>query len=230
MPRTSYSSRMAQYKHDTDYIARSLGKVAKQYGYFSSRSGREHGSSPQKYTLERRDFLPMAKYIAQHEIKYSYLPQDFFLRLDRAIQKRQQTQTIHCEILSDQSSSAKHNNSSHSFFTSVLVNVSYALQTQRALVSTEKLNFQPWMSNTNQSTAQSASTAFKSADTDGFYVAIDLHDDIEERLTILMCLIDDFNGIENLTQQLWSRYRTGEMNLVEASLATNSALEMAQVF
>lgn len=78
-----------RYKSETNYVARSLGKVAKQYGFFSSCSGREHGTLDQDYVIEVKDFLPMAKYIARHETIYSYLPQDFFSYLDQAIKGRQ---------------------------------------------------------------------------------------------------------------------------------------------
>lgn len=84
------------------------------------------------------------------------------------------------------------------------------------------------LTDTGRSTAQSAGAASGASLTNTFRVTADLYDDVEEKLAILICLIDDFNEIRNLTQQLSSRYREGELDLVTVSLAINSALEMAQ--
>ncbi|KAK5202896.1 hypothetical protein LTR41_011365 [Exophiala xenobiotica] len=52
--------------------------------------------------------------------------------------------------------------------------------------------------------------------------------DEEEKLLALTCLVDDLHEIKGHVNQLWSRYKDRELDLVTTSLGTNAAIEWAR--
>ena len=241
-----FSSRYERYKADTDLVARSLVKLSAQYGFFrksEQKPGtRGSGSSqsladrnrnnhtdrkiliPRGYVLAVKEFLPMAQHIAKTERSITYLPEEFFSCLDRAITLRRRASDSYRKVASnDRASKVKVEDQAHFHFIQVLQDVRRVLQEQRSF-------FRPDMQNEcyliGEQQADIETTGECSSERLDFKLEVD--SELEEKLVKIVCLVDDFQEFRCYIQQLWTQYKEGSIDLVCVSLATNSALKLAQ--
>lgn len=155
----------------------------------------------------------MTEYIVRHETQYTYLPSDFSTYLKRTIDGRQKSHEFHTKIGRESGGARKQQDRSHAHILKVLRDVENTLRQHGSLQSLTK-----------------ESTESIPTRSPGICVQIEPSFDDREKLAALLCLIEDFNEIQAVVSQLWSRYAGGELDLMTVSLATNSGLEMAQTF
>ncbi|KAK5332410.1 hypothetical protein LTR98_011463 [Exophiala xenobiotica] len=212
------TTRNQQYKEDSNFVRVSLTETAKQYGYFDTHTSK-------KYTISSRDYISLAKHISKHETSVSYLPIDFFLRLQRTITLRRQQHVIHTRRGTE--------DEGHLRFIDILEGVQSTLAMQERLpwgsgkaakATTDPLAQEfsgQGVSSSPKHREREAQIRFEPRDDD-------MQDNEEEKLLALTWLVDDLHEIKGYAVQLWSQYRTQELDLITTSLGTNAAIEWAR--
>ncbi|KAL2424199.1 hypothetical protein ABEF95_004212 [Exophiala dermatitidis] len=209
----------------------------------------------QVYTIPVKEFVPMAQYVAGFNKPPVKVPNAFVRALDRAIALRKRvgaTMGGNEGERKTRSENDRNSDARHSFFVGVLEAVRETLkprmspdikdqalpsqavdaaavdpQTQldnlfSSLAVDEPLNLEEGMP---ESPAQSATPA--PAGPEPTYKA-ETVTDLEEALFAFTCLLTDFDSIREVLEDTWIGYKERRVDIVSASITTNTALELAR--
>ncbi|KAJ9612123.1 hypothetical protein H2200_003720 [Cladophialophora chaetospira] len=205
-----------------------------------------------KYTVAVKDYLPMAQNITAFHKPPVKVPDSFAKTLDRAISLRKQVGAgissspggVNARDPDDEKSDA-----THSFFVGVLEAVRDTLKPRMSPAASKKFGLAQSTSNKSNVGATvtnifslleiEESVATPEADSQAPPVApaatassyeyqAELVTDLEEAMVALTCLLTDFASLRTVIGETWEGYKIGLFDLVAASIATNTALELTR--
>jgi hypothetical protein len=239
------SSKYSQYKNDTDSIASWLATTARECGYVSlskSKGPKNKGKTPpvrQTYTIPIKDFTTLAEFVATRTEPPVDVPPKFASLLDRAIAARQWYSGAISPYLPDDDKKLE-SDDKHAFFLSVLQKVRDILKFRypknhvnskkapkdmaEVLNMFENLELQEpsEMFEKAPDVAPSAPKApkvtYKAERVDG----------LKEDFLAFYFLMSDLNALRTEVSKSWQAYQQGLMDIVVASLITNTAVDLAR--
>ena len=204
--------------------------------------------SKPKYILAIKDFVPLAEHIANASTAAKVrLPNSFSVALERVIWVRRSFS----ERLKDagqhfdQKSDAR-----HEFFVNVLEQVRKALQPLMNVDAFNLSNLKDAVTNVGSHKSKKGlsnlfavldvyepSAAFEAApdvvlppSSEMEYTVEVEEDSLFEALFAMTSLMDDLSRLRMEIAELWTKYEDGEMDIAAVSIATNTAIELAQSF
>ncbi|KAL8815125.1 MAG: hypothetical protein Q9223_005709 [Gallowayella weberi] len=205
-------------------------------------------TSKPKYTLAIKDFVPLAEYIADASDSAAIkLPTAFSIALERVIWVRKSfSEKLEAAGRRfDQKSDAR-----HSFFVAVLEKVSKTLQPLMNVNTFNLSNLKDVVTNISvhgdqkglsnlfevldvyepSASLDSASDSVASPPCETEYAVETEENSIFEALFAMTTLMDDLSRLRIEIRECWARYEAGEMDIAAASVATNTAIELAHSF
>ena len=201
-----------------------------------------------KYILAIKDFVPLAEHIVDtSNAKKVRLPNSFSVALERVIWARKSfSETLKdAGRRFDQKSDAR-----HSFFVSVLEKVRKTLQPLMSVDAFNVSNLKDAVSNVGTHKDKKGisslfevlevyepSAAFEAAPdvvlpppSEMEYTAEVEENSLFEALFAMTTLMDDLSRLRIEIAELWTRYEAGGIDIAAASVATNTAIELARSF
>ncbi|KAF2842359.1 hypothetical protein M501DRAFT_1055063 [Patellaria atrata CBS 101060] len=238
-----------QYKSDTEFVAWWLATTAKEYGFKSENASLDpcwrSNVKLNSYLIAIRDFIPLAQYIKGHY--ETNIPSAFRNALDRAIRLRKRFHVwFRNRPRKDNKSTEGASDKSHRHFVEVLERVRDILlyqppqeRVQGYSTLSEEI-VQNGMGNlpanifdlltleepTEESArTKKAATIQSSKSTVSIeYSFEEVQDDEDEMTLALFLLFSETDCIRSAICGTWSRYHKGEIDVIAASLATETGI------
>ena len=206
------------------------------------------GPSKPKYILAIKDFVPLAEHIADASNAANVrLPNSFSVALERVIWVRKSfsERLKDAGRRFDQQSDAR-----HEFFVNVLEQVRKALQPLMNVDALNLSNLKDAVTNVGSHKSKKGlsnlfavldvyepSAAFEAApdvvlppSSEMEYTVEIEEDSLFEALFAMTTLMDDLSRLRMEVAELWTKYDTGGMDVAAVSIATNTAIKLAQSF
>ena len=233
-------------------------KKAKKAAQGSSASSKDPSSPSDapKYTIKVKDFTALAECIAQSTKPAVKVPLALAKALNRAIKLRQQhNKRSRGQTGSGVSTDVEDSNKSHSYFLGVLESTREILKGLMPSEMHGDLLSHPSSTASSQEESGTSSKAQISNVFEHLHIHepsqefLDAPDvertistdaageptyeaeklcDIEEQYLAAHCLFQDVKNIRSFLHQLWTSYRDGGLNLIAASITTNTAIDFVR--
>ncbi|KAK9235391.1 hypothetical protein V1525DRAFT_271654 [Lipomyces kononenkoae] len=262
-----------RYKQDTDAVASWLASTAKACGYPADllaskswdaaqpKSGRLKGNARKaareagtevppkasKYIVALKDFLPLARFIAQYRDPLVPVPDSFSTTINRLIT----TRSGFGKLMDDHGTKPDPEaDQKHSYFVGVLAAVREAVLpriTKAAEAATEVKAPASGDNTVAKSTNRFAVLAVeepyqefiepflnaspdipKPRDDDPIVYEAEAPRSLEDIIFAFMVLVNDLNRIRNRIKWIWSNHRDGSFDLAASAVATNTAISLAR--
>ncbi|KAF2106597.1 hypothetical protein BDV96DRAFT_638144 [Lophiotrema nucula] len=239
------TSTYRQYKHDTDAIASWLATTAKRYGYISQ-APTANGAKSQKtgkqgrinYTIAVKDFTTLAEFLAKKTDPIIQVPYKLAALLDRNISIRRWASEMISTTLPE-GEGKQESDGGHAFFLGVLTRVRDVLSPRYtpAYVPTENsaASIEEVVNMFEHLDIEEPSEAFKKApnvvlapmeSTNSYKVEQTFN--LDEVFLAFHLLLADINNVRAEVSKAWERFKRGQIDLVTASITTNTAVDLAR--
>ena len=243
-----------QYKWDNNYLANWLAQTARSCGSplvpstnFSAPSKKKGKNNrkpkpsttlqpPPKQAIVLKLYVPLAQHIVQHQPSV-IIPTSLLSTIKRAIKARQEISKSYTE------EDARSSHSGHAHFVSVLEQVLDVLKSRfptpppardPSNKSTREDDFATTFSALKVEQPRDQQTASKSPATEPAveepvkleeFEAEPVHDALKDQF-VVACLMNDVARILDYVRDVWQRYADGEIDLITASVAANTAVQI----
>jgi hypothetical protein len=236
-----------QYKEDTQSIANWLAETARSYGYDTAeQTPREKSKSTSKPKTRRqvheqyiprvKDYLILANYIASHLKQPTLVPPAFLNTVQRVIAARKKSNDYFRNVLKDVGDT-----NGHTYFIGILEEVvtilkPHSSESPKMDVGEVEAKEIPSLENKFETLdIEEPSDEFLNAPaipaeagTPTIKYEAEPMKGKAELCFAAFTLLSDVNQILEYLQGLWSSFKAGEVDLITASVASNSAIDLVR--
>ncbi|KAI8210821.1 hypothetical protein K4K52_011656 [Colletotrichum sp. SAR 10_76] len=242
-----------EYKQDTDFVASWLASTAEARGFTAGlltpvaapkkKKKRTQKRVPTKYIVAIKDFVPLAKFIADCKNPVVDVPASFVTTIDRVIDVRS---TFSNQLIEHGVKIEKRSQSTHAHFTGILKQVREALRPRMQTATAT------WQESSSTFFADALPSSFEALELDepsqdsqnapdvkrpepdkGVDMAIyeaeqAAYSELEDAMFAYSVMLEDLRKIRVQIVSMWENYHNGVIDLAVAAVATNTAIELAR--